>query len=48
MSIKIGWAWYDLWIGLFWDRYNRTAYICPLPTIVISVNFGRREDEHAS
>lgn len=28
-------AWYDLWVGVFYDRRQRTIYICPLPTLLI-------------
>ena len=26
--------WYDLWVGVFVDRANRTVYVCPLPCVV--------------
>jgi hypothetical protein len=31
--------WYDLWIGAYYDRHNRTLYICPLPTIGVAIQF---------
>jgi hypothetical protein len=37
MTIKIFLAWYDCWIGAFYDRKNKILYICPLPMIVIQV-----------
>jgi len=33
-------AWYDLWIGAYWDREFKKLYICLIPTfaIVIRIN----------
>ena len=28
-------AWYDFWIGLFYDKQKKILYFCPLPCIVI-------------
>lgn len=33
-------AWYDLWVGLYWDKANRRLYFCPLPCCVILFQFG--------
>lgn len=38
-------AWYDLWIGVFWDRQKRRLYVLPLPCIGFVVEFGRRVAE---
>lgn len=35
--IRIFIAWYDLWIGAYWDRHNRILYVCPLPCLVIAI-----------
>lgn len=40
VKIKVFWAWYDLWIGAFWDRKAKTPYICPVPTVVIALSVG--------
>ncbi len=37
MKVKIFFAWYDLWIGVYIDRSNQAVYICLFPTIVIKV-----------
>lgn len=30
-SVRPLFAWYDLWVGAFWDRKARTIYIFPVP-----------------
>jgi hypothetical protein len=37
VKIQVKFAWYDLWIGAYVDRANRTIYICPIPTLLIKV-----------
>jgi hypothetical protein len=37
MKASLFFAWYDLWIGAYYDRKNCTLYICPLPMIVIKL-----------
>ena len=39
MSLKIFFAWYDFWVGFYYDQKKRTLYFCPLPMIVISIDF---------
>lgn len=31
MRIKPIFAWYDLWVGLFYDRAKRRLYVFPVP-----------------
>ena len=43
MRIKFMFAWYDFWIGLFWDAGKRALYVFPIPMFGIRVNiWGRR------
>lgn len=37
--VSLVFAWYDLWVGAFWDRKSRKLYILPLPCIGIVVQF---------
>jgi hypothetical protein len=39
MRIRPLFAWYDLWVGAFWDRKQRKLYICPLPCIGVVITF---------
>lgn len=39
MKISFIFAWYDLWIGLFYDRKNKWLYIFPVPCIGIVIKF---------
>ena len=32
-------AWYDFWVGVYWDRTKRRLYILPLPCLGIFVQF---------
>jgi len=41
MSIKPIFAWYDLWVGFYWDKERRVLYFFPLPTIGFKINFSQ-------
>ena len=39
MNIKLFVAWYDLWIGIYWDRKCKILYILPIPMLGIRIAF---------
>lgn len=39
MKFHFVFAWYDIWIGAYWDRHNRRLYILPLPCIGFRIDF---------
>ncbi|WP_159585958.1 hypothetical protein [Chelativorans xinjiangense] len=39
MTIRPIFAWYDLWIGAFWDGGKRKLYILPVPCIGVVIQF---------
>lgn len=45
MTIKPIFAWYDMWVGAFWDGQKRRLYILPLPCIGIVIDFIGPKDE---
>lgn len=40
MKIKPLFAWYDLWVGVFWDQRKRKLYVLPLPCLGFVLEFG--------
>lgn len=47
---KKGWfqlilAWYDFWIGLYYDVGHRTLYFLPFPMVVLRFQLPGRQDE---
>jgi len=38
-KIRLIFAWYDLWIGAYWDRSKRRFYVLPLPCIGFLMEF---------
>lgn len=42
MRVRPLFAWYDLWVGVFWDRQRRKLYVLPLPCVGVVVEFPPR------
>lgn len=38
-GVRFVFAWYDAWIGAYYDRKNRRLYLLPLPCIGICISF---------
>lgn len=43
MSIKPIFAWYDFWVGLFWDGKKKILYVFPVPMLGIKISFHELE-----
>lgn len=41
MSVRFIFAWYDLWVGAYWDRKAKALYILPFPCVGIVVSLRR-------
>jgi hypothetical protein len=39
--VRVKFAWYDLWVGAYIDRAKSVLYICPFPTLLVEVRYGR-------
>jgi hypothetical protein len=42
MSIHFLFAWYDLWVGAFYDKKNNWLYILPVPMIGLIIKLPER------
>lgn len=38
--MRVRFAWYDLWVGAYWDRRAEVLYVCPLPTLLLEFHVG--------
>ena len=41
MTIRPIFAWYDLWIGAYWDRIHGRLYILPIPCVGVVIDSGK-------
>lgn len=44
MGIKFIFAWYDFWVGLYWDRCSHTLYFMPIPMVGICIRFPANDE----
>jgi hypothetical protein len=35
--VSLFFAWYDFWVGFYYDRKGRWLYVCPIPMICLAV-----------
>lgn len=43
-SVKPLFAWYDVWVGFFWDSRKRKLYLLPLPCVGVVIEFPMRHN----
>ena len=42
MKVEFLFAWYDIWIGFFWDSKKKWMYFLPLPMFGIILKFNHK------
>lgn len=47
MKVKPIFAWYDIWVGFFWDREKRRLHVFPVPMFGVQIQFSDAERERA-
>ena len=47
-SARFIFAWYDLWVGIFWDKRKRKLYILPVPCVGVVIEFPMRQNAEVS
>ena len=45
MRVSPIFAWYDFWVGIYWDSKNRWLYFFPIPTVGLIFKFARSTEE---
>lgn len=44
-KVSVKFALYDPWIGFFHDRAKRVLYLCPLPCVLIKMEFVSKQQQ---
>ncbi|HUU54525.1 MAG TPA: hypothetical protein VMY87_06350 [Armatimonadota bacterium] len=39
--VRIVLAWFDIWIGAYWNREKRRLYLFPIPCVGLRVDFAK-------
>jgi hypothetical protein len=39
MKIKLMFAWYDFWIGFYFDKKEKSLYFFPIPMFGVKISF---------
>lgn len=45
MKFRLLVAWYDFWVGAYWDSKKRRLYVCILPCLGFSVTFELKSEQ---
>ncbi len=45
MKIRFLFAWYDFWIGWYWDLEKKRLYILPFPMIGFYISFKKKKEK---
>ena len=43
MKVKLIFAWYDLWVGVFIDKKKKCIYIFPIPMFGVVIQYKGKE-----
>jgi hypothetical protein len=38
--VRFVFAWYDVWVGAYWDRRRKRLFLFPVPMLGICIDFG--------
>jgi hypothetical protein len=39
MRVALMFAWYDFWVGIFWEPAKRRLYVFPVPMFGLRIDF---------